>query len=201
MQEEFICSGSKNASHRLVLLHGWGADADDLIPFGRQLSIGLDISFELISLRAPYIHPQGIGRQWYGLNPPDWSQASLAVKELELRLNKIGSSSIGLRKTILLGFSQGGAMALATGMYLPLAGLVVCSGYPHPGCEPQNQSPPIFLMHGQNDPVVPLEASESIFNVFKSKNLEVELEIFEGGHEISMQMINKIQSTIKKWLN
>ena len=148
MEKELFCVPSENASHRLILLHGWGADAEDLIPLGHSLLKEIDKNVELISLRAPQIHPQGLGRQWYKLSPVDWIDAQKAENLLNVRLRAISNEQIPLEKTVLLGFSQGGAMALSAGVYLPLAGLIGCSSYPHPSFEPPRESPPVFLALG-----------------------------------------------------
>ena len=84
MEEELFCFPSETATHRLILLHGWGADAEDLMSLGKDLVNSLeDFEVELVSLRAPQMHPEGIGRQWYGLFPAEWDQASEAVQSLK----------------------------------------------------------------------------------------------------------------------
>ena len=71
----------------MVLLHGWGADAEDLIPLAQKLRIGLGlIKLDLVALRAPQRHPEGFGRQWYGLFPPDWSAVPSAINDLKIRI-------------------------------------------------------------------------------------------------------------------
>ena len=109
---ELISLNSESATNRLVLLHGWGADAHDLMPIGKLLTDGLKDPFEIISLSAPQPHPSGSGRQWYPLYPHDWEQVPNAVLDLERRLNDLCFEEIPWSKTFLLGFSQGGAMAL-----------------------------------------------------------------------------------------
>ncbi len=199
MKDEIIV-GPENSTHRLILLHGWGADAEDLIPLGRELIGGLK-QVEVVSLSAPHLHPEGLGRQWYELYPHNWLDALKATKELKSRLVKKASFQIPLENTVALGFSQGGAMALASGCDLPLAGLIVCSGYMHPNWTIPKQTPPIFLTHGANDQVVPVEASQQIYNLFKASKLDIEKQIFQGGHEISNELISNMKYMIKKWIN
>ncbi len=188
-------------SHRLVLLHGWGADAEDLIPLGELLIDSNVRKFELISLRAPHNHPQGIGRQWYGLFPPDWDAVPYERSCLRKRLRALATDQVPLEKTVLLGFSQGGAMALASGCDLPLAGVIGCSAYPHPNWSPSKTRPPVFLTHGIFDEVVPLTASEKIIDQLKEDKLEVQLEKFKGGHEIPSQIVPSLIQVLNKWLN
>merc|ERR1711998_491929 len=99
---------------RLVLLHGWGATSDDLEPLGRSLAAAIDLPLEVVALAAPHLHPQPPGRQWYGLFPADWDAVPAAVEALQERLKTITRQGPAMERTVLLGFSQGGAMALSS---------------------------------------------------------------------------------------
>ena len=199
MEEELFWFPSEIATHRLILLHGWGADAEDLIPLGKSLITGIEQNIELISLRAPENHPQGIGKQWYELFPADWDESVKAVFALDDRIKKLSSEKMPLEKTVLMGFSQGGAMALSTGAHMPLAGLVGCSSYPHPDFAPPRNSPPVFLTHGSLDTVVPINASKKLLQLFKEKSEAYSfLRIFKGGHEINHEIYTDIQLFLRK---
>jgi len=199
MNDDFVCISSSEATHRLVLLHGWGADAQDLIPFGKALIESLEVNFELIALRAPNPHPQGFGWQWYGLFPPDWEAVPEAISDLQERISELATPSIPLQKTFVFGFSLGGAMALAGCCELRLGGLICCSAYPHPKWEPFEQSPSILLLHGRNDEIVPVSASEEVFKCLKLHQIEAELLLFNGGHEIPPSLLGDIKNVINKW--
>ncbi len=199
MNDALIRCSCPEATHRLVLLHGWGADAEDLIPLGRELIQEVNPSFELVALRAPEEHPDGVGRQWYGLFPPDWESVPTAINALKSRLLAIATIQIPLEKTVLLGFSQGGAMAVCCGSNLPLAGLIGCSAYPHPGWCPSKKSSPLVLTHGRSDDVVPFEAAKKIKSIFKASGLDSELLEFQGGHEIPQELIPRLKLALKRW--
>ena len=154
----------------------------------------------MISLRAPDQHPQGIGRQWYGLFPPDWMQVPDAINSLQIRVKSLSTQKINLEKTVILGFSQGGAMALASGSNLPVAGIIACSAYPHPNWNMPSKMPPILLTHGKNDEVVPFQAMEKINQLLKEQNFEVDAEMFDGGHEIPLTLVPRIMESLEKWL-
>ena len=201
MKGDFVRYTNPGVNRRLVLLHGWGADADDLIPFGHQLIENKKNIVELISLRAPEQHPQGLGRQWYGLFPPDWAAVPEAVKGLQMRLALLDKSEIPLRRTVLMGFSQGGAMALSAGCNLPFAGLICCSAYPHPDWKPPVNRPPLVLFHGKQDDVVPLTASEKIIQLLKNTKQEKILYEFDGGHCIPGEVIPRMQYAMNTWLS
>ena len=200
MENDLICINVPEATHRLVLLHGWGADADDLISIGQCLrESSSQAKFDLVALRAPHQHPEGFGRQWYGLFPPDWASVPSEIADLKNRIKELGKKSIGLEKTVIIGFSQGGAMALASGSELPLAGLISCSGYPHPNWSPPLKAPPVLLFHGIRDEVVPIDASRRLLEVFKNNKSQVELITFEGGHLIPQELFPQILLALQKW--
>ena len=82
INHEFVSISSQTATHRIILIHRWGADADDLLTFGKEIAYKINFDFEVISLRAPGLHPSGQGRQWYGLYPHDWNGAEVEVNKL-----------------------------------------------------------------------------------------------------------------------
>lgn len=202
LQAEALWSGPWQAERRLVLLHGWGADADDLLDLGEALVEG-EGSVGVVALRAPGLHPAGMGRQWYDLQQPEWPELPQARASLRARLLALGES-VPLEATALLGFSQGAAMALDVGLGdtagaegLPLASLVACSGYPHPGWSPRRPRPAVLLTHGQLDPVVPFAARDAIEALVKAAGGRVSCGAFEGGHGIDPSLFPAIRATLE----
>jgi len=204
-----LFAGPRQAERRLVLLHGWGADADDLLDLGAVLldadpaAIGLSV----VALRAPLPHPAGMGRQWYDLQQPEWPQLPEARRALRRRLLALGAS-VPLEQTCLLGFSQGAAMAIdvATGCgpdateALPLAGLVACSGYPHPDWQPRTPRTDILLTHGEQDPVVPFAASAALERSLAEAGGSVRRIAFPGGHSIDPELIAPVREfLVRGW--
>ena len=57
INHEFVSISSQPATHRIILMHGWGADSDDLLIFGKEMTEKINLDFEVISLRAPGLHP------------------------------------------------------------------------------------------------------------------------------------------------
>ena len=195
---EQLCLNSESATNRLVLLHGWGADANDLVPVGELLTEGLRIRFEIVSLSAPQPHPNGLGRQWYPLYPHEWEQVPNAVMDLEKRINNLCFKHIPVNKTLLLGFSQGGAMALELAIRNKFQAVFALSSYSHPGWNPRNDISPIFLCHGIYDQVVPKAASEKSFKILLENGFKSELHLYEGGHEITYKLIEYCREKIKQ---
>jgi len=195
---EQISLNSEFATNRLVLLHGWGADAQDLVPVGKLLTEGVKDLFEIVSLSAPNTHPSGSGRQWYPLYPHEWDKVPNAILALERRLNNFCYEQIPLDKTLLLGFSQGGAMALELANRKKFAGVFALSSYPHPEWQPLKDIAPIFLCHGIRDEVVPKEASQKSFDILRKNGIKSDLYFFEGGHEINNDLIDHCKGIIKQ---
>jgi phospholipase/carboxylesterase len=198
INHEFVSISSQTATHRIILIHGWGADADDLLTLGKEITSKINLSFEVISLRAPELHPSGQGRQWYGLYPHDWKGAEVEVNNLLSTLKNFDTDQISLKNTILLGFSQGAAMAIDAGFKLNLGLIVACSGYPHPNWFPGEICPSLIISHGLFDNVVPIEASRTIYKKVKSKSSKLcELIEFDGYHQIDSNLIDIIISNIQ----
>ena len=197
IDHEFVSISSQTATHRIILIHGWGADADDLLILGKEIKEKINLELEIISLRAPILHPSGHGRQWYGLYPHDWNRAEIEAKNLSITLKKFDTNRISLRKTILLGFSQGAAMAIDAGIKLKLGLIVACSGYPHPKWIPGQECPPLIVSHGLFDDVVPIEASRIIYEKVKSNTSNIcELIEFDGSHQTDPNLVDIINSKI-----
>ncbi|MEB3266202.1 MAG: dienelactone hydrolase family protein [Cyanobacteriota bacterium] len=183
--------GPDQAHDRLVLLHGWGADADDLLDLAAEL---VPATVSVVALRAPEPHPAGIGRQWYPLlwrdllPEPAWEQVPAARQALAQRLRAL-AATVPLERTVVLGFSQGAAMAVdvATGVSedpLPFAAVIGCSGYPHRGWQPRPEAPPVLLTHGTDDPVVPLQHGQALLQALQAAGVRASCQPFAGGHGI-----------------
>ena len=183
---------------RLVLLHGWGATADDLEPLGRSLANAMDHFMEVMALEAPHLHPQPPGRQWYGLFPADWDAVPSAVEALQRRLQTISSQGAPMGRTVLLGFSQGGAMALHGGCNLPIAGVISCSGYLHPGWQPPEHHPNVLAIHGLQDTIVPPNALDAIAERLQPDRYRTIT--FENGHTIPEEMMQPLTTFLKRVL-
>ncbi|MEI6444947.1 MAG: alpha/beta hydrolase [Nostocales cyanobacterium ELA583] len=182
----------------IVTLHGWGANAQDVASLIPHVNLP---EYEFLLPNAPYPYPHGdMGRAWYDLRAENMYNGLIESKQLLIDWLKSLESNTGvpLSRTILSGFSQGGAMTLDVGLSLPLAGLVVMSGYLHPAVATLNKGnfPPTLIMHGTQDEVVPLQAAIKSRDVAKSLGVAVEYHEFEMGHEIDLQMLEVLRTFV-----
>ena len=190
----------------VVVLHGWGANAQDVAFLCSVLELP-DIQFMVPD--APFAHPYGIGgKMWYDLSDNltfggDISTQPDLVTSRNLLIDWLNSleatTGVPLSRTILGGFSQGGAMTFDVGLPLPLAGLMVLSGYLHGAVLPQSY-PPILMVHGRQDAVVPLSAAHSARDRLSSLGATIAYEEFDMGHEISPLVLNQMQTFIQTCL-
>jgi phospholipase/carboxylesterase len=91
-------------------------------------------------------------------------------------------------------------MTLDIGLNLPLAGLVVMSGYPHPEIAKLNKTsyPPTLIMHGRQDDVVPLQSAIKARDIAQALGVSVSYHEFDMGHEISPKMLEVLQNFVKQ---
>ena len=184
---------------RLVLLHGWGANADDLRPLGEALQQCHPDPLDVVALDAPEPHLEPPGRQWYSLFPAQWQEVPAAVDSLRTRLIQLDGGEQALASTVLFGFSQGGAMALHVGCSLDLAGVISCSGYPHPGWAPPAAHPPVMLLHGEQDSIVPFMAMDAIWNRLNPSRRQKQ--VFRDGHTIPLDVMPSLSHSLRQMLD
>jgi phospholipase/carboxylesterase len=179
----------------IVMLHGWGANAEDLASLAPYLDLP-DCAF--VFPNAPYPYPYSpTGRAWYDLQVENMYQGLKESREiLTAWIQSLeGSAGVPLSQTILSGFSQGGAMTLDVGLSLPLAGLVAMSGYLHSDITTlkNNYLTPVLIMHGKKDKVVPLQAAVKARETLESLGIMVQYQEFDAEHEINMEMLGVLR--------
>ena len=172
------------ATHLLVVLHGWGANDRDFVPFAKVLNFP---GFGYFFPNAPYDHFQVPGgKAWYALENKDFTGLAESRQLLTQWLTSLeASTGVPLERTVLAGFSQGGAMTLDVGLTLPLAALCSFSGYLH--YQPQAAEktyPPTLIVHGRQDPVVPVAAAIQARDELTKIGVPVRYQEFEMAHEV-----------------
>ncbi len=193
-------SPEPDSDHLLVLLHGWGANAQNVAGLIEAINM-IAIPFKGLLPDAPFDHPMAPGgKQWYGF-PPNYdfrrphdfdSQADLikSRKLLKAWMESLPEKTgIPLEKTMMGGFSQGGAMTLDVGPQLPLAAMLILSSYSHAPIPPFVTPRPILIIHGRQDPVVPLAKALDTKAQLEKKGQAVTYQEFDMGHEVSLDAL------------
>ena len=160
--EQWTRSPSERAgTPLLVTMHGVGSNERDLL----GLAPALPSSWTMASLRAPM--PFGQGYSWYPLGTPGSPALGPVDESVAGVLEWIDSVAAEHPRIGLLGFSQGGSMALQLLRARPaaFAFAVSLSGFVVPGVTDSRDEavaavrPRVFLGHGDLDPVIPGEAT------------------------------------------
>jgi phospholipase/carboxylesterase len=188
----------------VVMLHGWGADAQDVAFLCSLLEL---TDYQFVLPNAPFDHPYSMGgKMWYNLaenvdfqsdvsQQPDLQTSRRLLEEWIRSLESL--TGVPLDRTILGGFSQGAAMTLDVGLSLPVKGLMVLSGYLHGKVSARSSYPPILMVHGRQDPVVPLTAAQLTRERLAEIGATVDYKEFDMGHEISPLVLTEIQQFIE----
>jgi len=168
-----------NPTASIIWMHGLGADGNDFAPVVPELGLGDLPGIRFIFPHAPMmpvtINNGHVMRAWYDVTYDDLEGTSRkkpdekGVRASEAGIDKLIAREIqrgiASRSIVLAGFSQGGALALQTGLRYPkrLAGIMALSTYlPLADRVPAeasaaNKDLPIFFAHGTHDAVIPFE--------------------------------------------
>ena len=182
-------SGGKPKS-LVVFVHGYGADGNDLLGLGREWAEALtDTAF--VSPHAPEpCAGAPMGRQWFPLTMRDPHEFSRGVAGARPILDRFLDAELerhGLDEPAcaLVGFSQGTMMALHVGPHRrrPLAGILGYSGLladPKALSSSPVQRPPVLLIHGDRDDLIPVAAVFSAAQGLAAAGIPVEWHISPG---------------------
>jgi phospholipase/carboxylesterase len=187
---------SGKARSLVVLLHGYGADGADLIGLAEPLA-GVLPDTLFLSPDAPEpcrVNP--MGRQWFPISWIDGcSEAEMAAGVLRSsRLldgwltETMEAEGLGPEATALVGFSQGTMMSLHVALRRPepLAAVVGFSGRLADAPEQAASTPPVLLVHGDMDEVIPVAALTEARNGLAALGAPVEWHVSRGvGHGIA----------------
>ena len=194
----------------VVLLHGIGADAFDLIPLAKYWALTLKKT-KFYSLHAPYpckLTP--FGKQWFDLEDRDQTRI---LKEIELikpmiitfLKKKLKNYNLQYKDLILVGFSQGTMVALNLTLTMKeeVKGVLGYSGgviLTKSGKIEIISKPNICLVHGKNDEVVPKKMMETTKIILKDNNIDVDTHLIENlGHSIDQNGLEIGQNFLVKY--
>ena len=210
-----ICKGvSPQAS--VIWLHGLGADGHDFAPVIEQLNIP---HVRFILPHAPSLALTINGGQsvpaWFDLTHSDLAAREDAAgihasEQAILRLiERENVRGIPANKIVLAGFSQGGAIALHTGLHSQqrLAGILALSTWLPLQAELTTKSPninqslPVFIGHGKNDSVVPFIRAQQARYLLIKLGYAVTDHNYDMAHSVCLEEILDIQAWLKGVLN
>jgi phospholipase/carboxylesterase len=204
-----IKSKTQTLSSIVILLHGYGADGENLISLAAELSKAFpDTHFFSPNGILPFENAP-FGYQWFGLN--DRSEQSMLKglnnaapyinQFIDYQLQKFNLSDENLA---LIGFSQGAMLALHTalrrtkkiGAVISFAGMLVAPQLLQTELE---SKPPVSLIHGALDDVIPLPAMQMALAALEYAHIPVET-IIEPmlGHSIGTVGLEFARKALKR---
>ena len=209
---------SPQPSAAVIWLHGLGADGNDFVPIVPELDLagcpGIRFVFPSAPSMAVTVNGGYVMPAWYDILGRDLvaredatgiqASASAIVKLIE----REASRGIAYENIVLAGFSQGCAMALQVGLRFPkkLAGIMALSGYlPLATSLPiekhtANQNIPIFMAHGEYDPVVALDRAQASCALLEKLGYSVDWNEYPMEHSVNHAELVDISRFLKQVL-
>jgi phospholipase/carboxylesterase len=158
----------------VIWMHGLGADGHDFVAIVPELDLPESLPVRFVFPHAPMrpvtINDGYVMRAWYdirddgGVRREDVAGVRDSQRRIEGLIARERARGIAATRIVLAGFSQGGAMALHTGVRYPerLAGIMALSCFLPLAdtvageASPANRDVPLFMAHGTEDPLIPL---------------------------------------------
>ncbi len=209
----------------VVLLHGFGAPGDDLVPLSQYLRVPADIRFVFPAAPLSLNMGWGDSRAWWMIDMERRAEAREAGRWDELSQEvPVGLTQartqlqdcLAIMKEelqvppssfILGGFSQGAMLSTDVTLHSewPLSGLILLSGTLIAKQEwlprlSYRQGLPIFQSHGQEDPILDFTMAQQLRDHLQKAELPVEWVEFEGGHEIPLPVLERMSAFIQRTL-
>ncbi|MEY4579802.1 MAG: hypothetical protein RL701_4505 [Pseudomonadota bacterium] len=210
----------------VVLLHGFGAPGEDLVPLAEALSVPSSVRFVFpeAPLSPPELRAFG-GRAWWPLDlfalqramaeggrtfpdtvpegmPEARAQLIATLDQLEREL------SVRPEHIVIGGFSQGSMLAcdLLLRTTKPYAGLALLSstlicGHDWPPLMAARKGLPVLMTHGTHDPTLPHERAIKLRDLLQNAGLQVNWVSFPGGHELPRVVLEALHKFIVAQLN
>jgi phospholipase/carboxylesterase len=210
-----------NPAASIIWMHGLGADGNDFVPIVNELDLSGAPAIRFIFPHAPMqpvtINNGHVMRAWYDVSFGDLEGRSRKADEKGVRASQsaIGrlveremARGVSARDIVLAGFSQGGAIALQTGLRYPqqLAGVMALSTY-LPLAEsfaqeaaPANSGTPVFMAHGTHDPVVSYAMGTKSRDILTQAGYAVEWHDYAMQHSVCMEEVQDIGAWITRVL-
>jgi len=213
MLETIEIETTPNPTAAVIWMHGLGADGNDFVPIVNELDLagapGIRFVFPHAPARPVTINNGYVMRAWYDVSFGDLEGRSRqadekGVRESQAQIEQLiareNRRKVPSRNIVLAGFSQGGAVALQTGLRYPetLAGVMALSTY-LPLAEsfaqeatPANAGTAVFMAHGTQDPVVPYAMGKASHERLQQAGYSVEWHDYPMPHSVCLEEITDI---------
>ena len=202
----------------IIVLHGLGADGNDFVPIAQELDLSAVGAVRFVFPHAP-VRPVTLNggmamRAWYDILGTDLVRREdepglrQSMAEVQALVDREATRGVPPERTVLMGFSQGCAMALLTGLRAPrrLAGVVGLSGYLPLAASTAaersaaNAGVPLFLAHGRFDPMVTLARGTASRDALAALGYTIAWHDYPMEHSVCPQEIADLNDWLVKVL-
>ena len=199
-----------NPKGSIIWMHGLGADCWDFVSIVKELGLPQDLPLRFIFPQAPSrpitINNGQVMPGWYDISmaelhrKPDEAGVRQSQAAIEQLIRREIERGIPADKIILAGFSQGGAIALQTGLRCreALGGIMALSTYltldDSLAAEATiaNANIPILMAHGTQDPLIPLSLAVASRAKMEARGYKVEWREYPMPHSLCMEEVEDI---------
>lgn len=199
--------------HSIIWLHGLGADGEDFVPIAQQINLPVAVRylFPHAPKRPVTINGGMMMRAWYDIiafgGPVDSAGIQASQAAIENLIAQEKQRGIVAKNIYLAGFSQGGAVALHTGLHHAekLGGIIALSSrLPQAEKLPVEISahkPPIFMAHGRSDPIIPYSTGSHSATLLKEGGYQLEWREYDMPHSVCTEEIGDIECWLVRQLS
>ncbi len=210
---------AEKAKYSIIWLHGLGADGNDFAPIVPDLELPNTDQIHFVFPHAP-IRPVTFNggipmRAWFDIynlsesGPFDEAGINEAINSVHQLIQREINNGIPADKIILAGFSQGGYIALLSGLFFSqrLAGIIGLSTFLwhthdfEQRLQSENQHTPIFLAHGSYDPLVLLRFGEHTATYLKNNGYDVNFYTYPMPHTVCLEEIKALSIWLQNLFN
>jgi len=202
----------------VIVLHGLGADGNDFVPIVGELGLPKDKGIRFIFPHAPMrpvtINGGAVMRAWYDIVGNDLTNRGdeHGIRDSQARIEQLiareKARGIAASRLVLAGFSQGGVIALQTGLRHPerLAGIMALSTYlalPQrlaAEAHSANRDVPIFMAHGTSDPMIRLAWAESSRHTLQADGYAVDWHTYPMPHSVCIEEVRDMGVWLRRVL-
>jgi len=200
----------------VIVLHGLGADGWDFVPIVRELDVPEDLALRFIFPHAPEravtINNGMSMPAWYDIAMSDIARLpdEAGIRESQAQVEQVIAREVArgvhARRIVLAGFSQGGAIALQTALRRnePLGGVIALSTYLAledslaREATRASRGVPIFMAHGTQDPVVPLQLAEASAATLRAQGYEIDWHTYPMPHSVCAEEVADLSAFLER---
>ena len=207
-----------SATACVIWMHGLGADGNDFVPMVPELGLPAGHSVRFVFPNAPTmpvtINGGYVMRAWYDIASAEFDKRAdeSGVRRSQVAINALIAQQVALgikaERIVLAGFSQGGVIALQTGLRYPekLGGVMALSTYlacaDSLGAEAasSNRNLPIFMVHGSMDTVIPIALAKLSKGRLETHGYKIDWHEYGMPHSVCAEEIDDIAVWLKRTL-